>query len=171
MMACMVIYVSVGVTSLYPNGMDQPTSKGAGNCMICFTMFYIFCYALKWAPIAWIVTARVFPLRVKSKCMAPASASDWLWGFLISFFTPFITGAIKFYYGYVFVGSLCFSYFYVFFFVPESKGLTLEQIDEMWVEGVLSWKSTEWVPAARKNDQYSAEDLKLDDKPWCKRTA
>lgn len=103
--------------------------------------------------------------------MAPASASVWLWGFLISFFTPFITGAIKFYYGYVFVGCLCFSYFYVFFFVPESKGLTLEQIDEMWVEGVLSWKSTEWVPAARKNDQYSAEDLKLDDKPWYKRTA
>ncbi|CCE92263.1 sugar porter family MFS transporter TDEL_0E00200 [Torulaspora delbrueckii] len=171
MMACMVIYASVGVTRLYPNGMDQPTSKGAGNCMICFTMFYIFCYALSWAPIAWVVTAEVFPLRVKSKCMALASASNWLWGFLISFFTPFITGAINFYYGYVFVGCLCFSYFYVFFFVPESKGLTLEEIDEMWVEGVLPWRSTEWVPAARRNDQYNPEDLKHDDKPWYKRMA
>lgn len=169
MMACMVIYASVGVTRLHPNGMDAPTSQGAGNCMICFTMFYIFCYALTWAPIAWVVTAEVFPLRVKSKCMSLASASNWLWGFLISFFTPFITGAINFYYGYVFVGCLCFSFFYVFFFIPESKGLTLEEINEMWLEGVLPWKSADWVPAAKRGAGYDAEELKHDDKPWYKR--
>lgn len=169
MMACMVIYASVGVTRLYPNGMDQPSSKGAGNCMICFTMFYIFCYALTWAPIAWVVTAEVFPLRVKSKCMALASASNWLWGFLISFFTPFITGAINFYYGYVFVGCLCFAFFYVFFFIPESKGLTLEEINEMWLEGVLPWKSTSWVPAARRGANFNVEDFQHDEKPWYKR--
>lgn len=169
MMACMVIFASVGVTRLYPNGMDQPTSKGAGNCMICFTMFYLFCYALSWAPIAWVVTAEVFPLRVKSKCMALASASNWLWGFLISFFTPFITGAINFYYGYVFVGCLCFSFFYVFFFIPESKGLTLEEIDEMWMEGVLPWKSVNWVPSSRRGADYNVEALQVDDKPWYKR--
>lgn len=169
MMACMVIFASVGVTRLYPNGMDQPTSKGAGNCMICFTMFYLFCYALSWAPIAWVVTAEVFPLRVKSKCMALASASNWMWGFLISFFTPFITGAINFYYGYVFVGCLCFSFFYVFFFIPESKGLTLEEIDEMWMEGVLPWKSVNWVPSSRRGTDYDAAALEVDDRPWYKK--
>ncbi|CAI4432097.1 BCE_3a_G0017920.mRNA.1.CDS.1 [Saccharomyces cerevisiae] len=35
MTACMV-------TRLYPNGKDQPSSKGAGNCMIVFTFFYFF---------------------------------------------------------------------------------------------------------------------------------
>lgn len=169
MMVCMVVYASVGVTRLWPNGEDQPSSKGAGNCMIVFTCFYIFCYATTWAPIAWVVTAESFPLRVKSKCMAIASASNWIWGFLIAFFTPFITSAINFYYGYVFMGCLVFMYFYVFFFVPETKGLTLEEIQELWEEGVLPWKSASWVPPSKRDKGYDVEALQHDDKPWYKR--
>ncbi|CCE66170.1 hypothetical protein TPHA_0P00120 [Tetrapisispora phaffii CBS 4417] len=168
MMACMVIYASVGVTSLYPNGDDQPSSKGAGNCMIVFTCFYIFCYATTWAPVAWVITAESFPLRVKSKCMSIASAANWTWGFLIAFFTPFITSAINFYYGYVFMGCLVFMFFYVFLIVPETKGLTLEEINELWEEGVLPWKSAQWVPASRRAVDYDNELLTHDDKPWYK---
>ncbi|CAR23169.1 Hexose transporter 2 [Lachancea thermotolerans] len=171
MVACFVVYASVGVTKLYPNGADHPevTNKGAGNCMICFTCFYIFCFATTWAPIAYVVVSESFPLRVKSKCMAIATASNWLWGFLIAFFTPFITSAIHFYYGYVFMGCLVFAYFYVFFFVPETKGLTLEEVQELWEEGVLPWKSTSWVPSSRRGKDYNVEELKHDDKPWYRR--
>ncbi|AJV62337.1 Gal2p [Saccharomyces cerevisiae YJM1417] len=168
MMACMVIYASVGVTRLYPHGKSQPSSKGAGNCMIVFTCFYIFCYATTWAPVAWVITAESFPLRVKSKCMALASASNWVWGFLIAFFTPFITSAINFYYGYVFMGCLVAMFFYVFFFVPETKGLSLEEIQELWEEGVLPWKSEGWIPSSRRGNNYDLEDLQHDDKPWYK---
>ncbi|CAL9735874.1 high-affinity hexose transporter Hxt7p [Monosporozyma servazzii] len=169
MTACMVVYSSVGVTRLYPNGDDQPSSKGAGNCMICFTCFYIFCFATTWAPIPYIVNSETFPLRVKSKCMAVAQGCNWLWGFLISFFTPFITGAIDFYYGYVFMGCLCFSFFYVFFFIPETKGLTLEEVNTMWLEGTLPWKSTNWVPPSRRGADYDANAFSTDDKPIYKR--
>ena len=171
MVVCFVIYASVGVTRLYPDGANHPqnSNKGAGNCMIVFTCFYIFCFATTWAPIAYVVVSESFPLRVKSKAMALATAANWLWGFLIAFFTPFITSAIHFYYGYVFMGCLVFAYFYVFFFVPETKGLTLEEVQELWEEGVLPWKSTSWVPSSSRGVNYNAEDLKHDDKPWYKR--
>merc|ERR1711862_68413 len=45
MICCYVVYASVGVTRLWPNGQDQPSSKGAGNCMIVFACFFIFCFA------------------------------------------------------------------------------------------------------------------------------
>ena len=169
MTACMVVFASVGVTRLWPNGQDQPSSKGAGNCMIVFTCFYIFCFATTWAPIPFVVNSETFPLRVKAKCMAIAQASNWIWGFLIAFFTPFITGAINFYYGYVFMGCLCFSYFYVFFFIPETKGLTLEEVNTMWEEGVLPWKSPNWVPPSKRDASYDADAMMHDDKPWYKR--
>ncbi|CAI4395400.1 ALI_collapsed_G0029030.mRNA.1.CDS.1 [Saccharomyces cerevisiae] len=165
MTACMVIYASVGVTKLYPNGKDQPSSKGAGNCMIVFTCFYIFCFSCTWGPVCYVIISETFPLRVRSKCMSVATAANLLWGFLIGFFTPFITSAINFYYGYVFMGCLAFSYFYVFFFVPETKGLSLEEVDEMWMDGVLPWKSTSWVPASRRNVDYDKEKLQHDEKP------
>ncbi|CAI4555902.1 AEH_G0028060.mRNA.1.CDS.1 [Saccharomyces cerevisiae] len=144
MTACMVIYASVGVTRLYPNGKGQPSSKGAGNCMIVFTCFYIFCFSCTWGP-------------------------RLIMGVPNRFFTPFITSAINFYYGYVFMGCLAFSYFYVFFFVPETKGLTLEEVDEMWMDGVLPWKSESWVPASRRDGDYDNEKLQHDEKPFYKR--
>ncbi|KAL5335247.1 hypothetical protein BJX70DRAFT_401756 [Aspergillus crustosus] len=65
--------------------------------------------------------------------MAIATASNWLWNFLIGSFTPFITGDIDFAYGYVSAGFLFVAVFVVYFFVLESKGKTLEEIDMMYV--------------------------------------
>lgn len=64
--------------------------------------------------------------------MAVATAANWIWCFLISFFTPMITAAIHLYYGFVFTGCLIFSFFYVYFFVYETKGLSLEEVDELY---------------------------------------
>ena len=169
MVCCYVVYASVGVTRLWPNGQDQPSSKGAGNCMIVFACFYIFCFATTWAPIPYVVVSETFPLRVKSKAMSIATAANWLWGFLIGFFTPFITGAINFYYGYVFMGCMVFAYFYVFFFVPETKGLTLEEVNDMYAEGVLPWKSASWVPTSQRGANYDADALMHDDQPFYKK--
>ncbi|QLQ80706.1 hypothetical protein HG537_0E00590 [Torulaspora globosa] len=169
MVCCFVVFASVGVTRLWPHGQKNGASKGAGNCMIVFTMFYIFCFATTWAGGCYVIVSETFPLRVKSKGMAISTAANWMWGFLISFFTPFITNAINFYYGYVFMGCLVFAYVYVFFFIPETKGLTLEEVDTMWMEGVLPWKSASWVPPDRRGANYNAEELAHDDKPFYKR--
>ncbi|CCK68871.1 sugar porter family MFS transporter KNAG_0B04370 [Huiozyma naganishii CBS 8797] len=168
MICCYVVYASVGVTRLWADGQDNP-SKGAGNCMICFACFYIFCFATTWAPIAYVIISETFPLRIKSKAMSLATASNWIWGFLISFFTPFITQAINFSYGYVFMGCMVFAYFYVFFFVSETKGLTLEEVEVMYSEGVLPWKSSAWVPPSRRAADYDVDALMHDDVPFYKR--
>lgn len=169
MICCYVVYASVGVTRLYPNGKSQPSSKGAGNCMIVFTCFFIFSFATTWAPIAFVVVAETFPLRIKTKAMSISISANWTWNFLISFFTPFITDAINFYYGYVFMGCCVFAFLYVFFFVPETKGLTLEEVNTMWQENVLPWKSSNWVPPARRSADYNAEELAHDERSWYKK--
>lgn len=73
--------------------------------------------------------------------MALATASNWLWNFLIGFFTPFITGAIDFAYGYVFAGCLLAAALVVYFFVIEGKDRTLEELDWMYINKVKPWQS------------------------------
>ncbi|CCE65974.1 hypothetical protein TPHA_0N01930 [Tetrapisispora phaffii CBS 4417] len=169
MACCFLIYASVGVTRLYLDGYDGPTSKGAGNCLIVFTMFFIFCFANSWAPLAYVIVSETFPLRIRGRAMGLSIGANWIWGFLISFFTPFITGAIHFAYGYVFFGCLLFAFFYVFFFVCETSGLTLEEVDEMYIEGTLPWKSTSWVPPSQRGADYDVDAAGHDDRPWYKR--
>jgi hypothetical protein len=40
------------------------------------------------------------------------------------------------------LGCLLFTYF----FIPETKGLSLEQVDELYNDGIKPWQSTKWVP-------------------------
>jgi SP family sugar:H+ symporter-like MFS transporter len=76
--------------------------------------------------------------------MALATASNWLFNFLISFFTTFITNDIGYLYGLVFAGC-CFAMFWVvYFFVIESKDRSLEEIDTMYVLHVNPRTSAKW---------------------------
>ncbi len=65
--------------------------------------------------------------------------------FLLAFFTPFITSAIDFRYGYVFAGCNLLGGLLVYFFVVEGQGRTLEELDTMYIQGVLPWESSKWV--------------------------
>jgi hypothetical protein len=64
---------------------------------------------------------------------------------LFSFFTPFITKAIDFRYGYVFAGCNLAAGIGVYFFVIEGQGRTIEEIDTMYLLGVKPWESAKWV--------------------------
>nr|QFR37169.1 MFS transporter [Cyberlindnera americana] len=166
MIVCFAIFASLGVTKLYPNGKDHASNKGTGNAMIFFACIYIFFFATTWGPCCFVVVSEIYPIRIKSKAMGIASAANWLWGFLIAFFTPFITGDIGFYYGYVFLGCLVFSLFFVYFTIPHTQGLTLEEVDEMYATGVVAWKSSSFVPTRHFTQDFAfnkAKDSQLED--------
>lgn len=149
MFVCFIIFTLIGSQHLYINGYENTpdnTYKASGNAMIFITCLYIFFFASTWAGGVYCIISESYPLRIRSKAMSVATAANWLWGFLISFFTPFITSAIHFYYGFVFTGCLLFSFFYVYFFVAETKGLSLEEVDVLYASGTLPWKSAGWVP-------------------------
>ncbi|ANB14571.1 hexose transporter HXT6 [Sugiyamaella lignohabitans] len=153
-----VIYASMGAKALYPNGSDNDANVQVGKAMIFVTCGYIFCFATTWAPCAFVLVSELFPIRTRSKGMSLGLGANWLANFLLSFFTPFITGAIHFYYGFVFAGCNLFAIVFVYFFVHETKGLSLEQIDQLFVSGVMPWRSSGWVaPAIVDPSTYNEE--------------
>ncbi|KAF3985097.1 hypothetical protein FT663_03635 [Candidozyma haemuli var. vulneris] len=167
MFVCFVIYSVLGSVNLYIDGYDnteENTRKPTGNAMIFITCLYIFSFASTWAGGCYCIISETYPLRIRAKAMSVATAANWMWGFLISFFTPFITSAIHFYYGFVFTGCLLFSFFYVYFFVYETKGLSLEEVDEMYASGVSAWKSADWVPPSTAHMAH-ATGYAADEKP------
>ena len=150
MSICFLIYSLVGTQHLYIDKPGGASRKPDGDAMIFMTSLYVFFFASTWAGGVYSIISELYPLKVRSKAMGIASASNWLWGFLISFFTSFITDAIHFYYGFVFMGCLVFSIFFVYFMVYETKGLTLEEIDELYSTKVVPWKSAGWVPPSEE---------------------
>ena len=74
---------------------------------------------------------------------------DWLWNFLLSFFSPRIANDIGPLILLIFFGMLVFGYIYVYLFIPETKGLSLEEVDEMYRSGVKPWNSPRWRPSEK----------------------
>lgn len=141
MCVCEFIVAIVGVT----DGKD----KRAVSAMISFICIYIFFFATTWGPGAWVVIGEIFPLPIRSRGVGLATASNWLWNCIIAVITPYLVGTDKANLGakvFFIWGSLCFlCLVYAYLLIPETKGLTLEQVDRM-MEETTPRTSSRWVP-------------------------
>lgn len=158
MFMCFFIFSFVGE---YKLNRDDPTSTPqAGSILIVFACLFIVAFAATWGPLVWAVVGELYPARYRATCMALATASNWLWNFLISFFTTFITNDIHYFYGLIF-GCCCLSLaVFVFFFVIESNGRSLEEIDTMYVLHVNPIGSEKWVGGDLVN-QVATDNMHL----------
>ncbi|KAE8547883.1 hypothetical protein EYB25_009676 [Talaromyces marneffei] len=143
MFVCFLIFASIGHFSL--DRQTPANTPAAGKAMVCFACFFILGYASTWAPMVWAICAELYPSEFRARAMAMSTASNWLWNFLLAFFTPFITSAIDFRFGYVFAGCMFAAAFVVYFAVIEGKDRTLEEIDTMYVQRVKPWESSKYV--------------------------
>jgi SP family sugar:H+ symporter-like MFS transporter len=144
MFMCFMVFSSLGHFAL--DQMNPQNTQSIGYVMIVFACLFIAGFAMTWGPIIWAVVGEIYPSRYRAKCMGLATASNWTWNFLISFFTPYITGAIDYRYGYIFAACCFTGAVVVYFFVCESHGRTLEEIDTMYILGVNPRTSAKWEP-------------------------
>ena len=144
MCACQIIVASVG-TAL-------PGSEVASKVLIAFVCFYIFFFASSWGPVAWVVTGELYPLKTRAKCLSITTATNWLFNWAIAYSTPYMVddgpGNANLKAKVFFVwGGFCFlACFFVWFMIYETKGLTLEQVDELYSKTAKAWKSKAFVP-------------------------
>ncbi|KAK5958514.1 Plasma membrane low glucose sensor [Knufia fluminis] len=150
MSVCQLIVASVG-TAL-------PDSTVANKCLIAFVCIYIFFFACSWGPCAWVVTGESFPLKARAKGLSMTTASNWLLNFAIAYATPYMVDAgpgnanmgskVFFVWG----GFCVICTFFVYFCVYETKGLSLEQVDELYAKIPHAWQSKGFVPTVNFQD-------------------
>ena len=97
-----------------------------------------------------MVTGELFPLNVRAKCLSLTTATNWLLNFAIAYATPYLVDEEHASLGsrvFFIWGSFCgVCALFVWFFIYETKGLSLEQVDELY--GVVSkaWESKNFRP-------------------------
>ena len=165
-----IIGVTVGFNHTHPNPSDPTTTLAnnvpAVNAQIAFIAIFIFFFASTWGPAAWIVIGEIFPLPIRSRGVGLSTASNWLWNTIIAVITPYMVDKDK---GYLqssvfFVwGGLCTcACVYAYFLVPETKGLSLEQVDKM-MEETTPRTSAKWKPTSTFASTVSSKGQFLDD--------
>ncbi|KAF1833045.1 general substrate transporter [Decorospora gaudefroyi] len=151
MAVCQFIVAITGTVAGIENLAAQQT-------LIAFVCIYIFFFACSWGPVAWVVTGEIFPLKVRAKSLSMTTASNWLFNFGIGYATPYMVndgpgnanlGAKVFFVW----GGFCFiCIFFVWSMIYETKGLSLEQVDELYGKCAHAWKSPGFVPSVSFQD-------------------
>ncbi|KUL81931.1 hypothetical protein ZTR_10352 [Talaromyces verruculosus] len=123
-------FIVAGLYGAY--GTNWPAHKAAGWVAVVFVWLYEVNFGYSWGPGAWVVVAEVFPLGVRAKAISIGASSNWLNNFAIGQATPDMVAKMK--YGtFIFFGVMCFiGAAFVYFVVPETKNLTLEEMDEVF---------------------------------------
>ncbi|KAG2234162.1 general substrate transporter [Thamnidium elegans] len=101
------------------------------GAIIAFVFIFQATYAYSWGPVAYIYPAEISNMRTRAKTIGLAYGLNWAVGIFMTFVMPiFMTETV--YGGYYFFGACCTILFAGSFFLPETKGKTLEEIDRMF---------------------------------------
>jgi SP family xylose:H+ symportor-like MFS transporter len=114
-------------------------SYAAGMWGLVAVVGYIAGFSLSWGPIVWVMLSEIFPNSIKGKAMAIAVAAQWIanlfvsWSFKVldgnsALNTAFNHGFAYWIYGVMSILAALF----VMKYVPETKGRSLEAIQELW---------------------------------------
>lgn len=133
-------------------------STVSNKVLIAFVCVYIFFFASSWGPVAWVVTGELFPLKARAKCLSITTATNWLLNWGIAYSTPYLVnggaGNANLQSRVFFIwGGFCFiGLIFVYTCVYETKGLSLEQVDELYSKVSVAWKSPGFVPSVHYTD-------------------
>lgn len=89
---------------------------------------------------------------MRSLAQACAAASNWLWNFLVSRFTPQMFTKMGYGVYFFFASLMILSVFFVFFLIPETKGIPLENMDRLFEEKPI-WRAHGKVLAKIRDDE------------------
>jgi SP family xylose:H+ symportor-like MFS transporter len=100
---------------------------------------YIAGFALSWGPVAWVMLSEMFPNAIKGKAMGLAVAAQWIANLLVSASFKVLDGNsglnAMFNHGFaywIYGGMSVLAALFVIRYVPETKGRSLEAIQELW---------------------------------------
>jgi len=148
-------------------GVTLPAENTSGQkALVALVCIYIAFFASTWGPIAWVITGEIFPLNVRAKAMSLSVASNWLWNFGIGYATPYLVnvqpGSAGLQSKVFFIwGSTCFCcIIFTYFCVPETKGLSLEQIDIMY-QNTTPVKSLAYRRRLIANDVHASDAVAI----------
>ena len=117
-------------------------AKVVGLGALVAVVVYIGGFAFSWGPVAWVLLAEMFPNSIKGKGLGLAVAAQWLANLVVSASFKVLDGNSTlnalFNHGFaywIYGGMSVLAALFVIRYVPETKGRSLEAIQDLWGKG------------------------------------
>jgi SP family myo-inositol transporter-like MFS transporter 13 len=118
------------VTTYDPTALSKTAS---GVLFLILLFWYLMCFAPGMGPVPWIVNSEIYPLQKRTVAAGLATMANWGSNALVSQTFPILMGSIGTGGTFLIIAALAgLSLLFVLKVVPETKGLSLEEMDELF---------------------------------------
>ncbi|KAI1632500.1 general substrate transporter [Biscogniauxia mediterranea] len=109
----------------------EPVPPAGYVALVCIFVFAAF-FQFGWGPACWILVSEIPTARLRPLNVALGAATQWLFNFVVAKAVPTMLTTCG--YGtYLIFGSFgVIMWFFVWFFIPETKGVSLEHMDKLF---------------------------------------
>lgn len=98
--------------------------------IVVFLSIYVAFYSFTWAPLTWVLVGEIFPLAIRGRSSGVASSFNWIGSFAVGLLFPIMTASMPQELVFVVFGIICLlGVLFVKFYVPETRGRSLEDIE------------------------------------------
>ncbi|KAI1370121.1 putative maltose permease [Hypoxylon crocopeplum] len=114
----------------------HPNTESSGKALVGMSVLYIIAYNSMVAPYAWLSGGELSSQRLRSHTFGLATGIGFFFAWLTTFTAPYFINPDSLNwgpkYGYIWTGACAAAGIWIFYFLPEVKDRTLEEIDEMF---------------------------------------
>jgi SP family arabinose:H+ symporter-like MFS transporter len=108
-------------------------TQGSGLAILGFVMVFAAAHAIGNGAVCWVIISEIFPTKVRGRAMSIATMALWIVAYVGNLIFPLMqkhlgsSGTF-----WCFSAAALVNLLFVLFLVPETKGRSLEQIEDMW---------------------------------------
>jgi SP family xylose:H+ symportor-like MFS transporter len=114
--------------------------QSVGMLSLIGVLIFIASFALSMGPVVWVLLSEMFPNKIRSVAMSIAVAAQWAANYVVSQTFPIVmgsetnisqpwNGSLPYF---IFIGFIVVIMYLTYKFIPETKGKSLEEIEEFW---------------------------------------
>lgn len=115
-------------------------NKPVSSAIVACSYLFVATFATTWGPVSWTYPSEIFPSKVRAKAVSLATASNWFWNMVLAFAVPPLLWNISYKMYYIFAAFNAAAFVHMSLMAPETKGYTLEEMDEVFDSGLPAWK-------------------------------
>ncbi|MNF78145.1 D-xylose-proton symporter [compost metagenome] len=126
----LMLFGSIGLSIIYAILGACYYFEVTGIFVLILVISAIAVYAMTLAPVTWVVLSEIFPIRVRAMAMGVATFSLWTACFILTYTFPLLNNSLGAFGTFWLYGVVCLlGYIYLRMNLPETKGKTLEEIE------------------------------------------
>ncbi|KAJ4316010.1 high affinity glucose transporter [Fusarium piperis] len=143
------LFVTGALQQHYGQPQDDPDSdvswvvkdnRPVSSAIVACSYLFVATFATTWGPTSWTYPAEIYPSQIRAKAVSISTSTNWFWNMVLAFAVPPLLWNINYKMYYIFGTFNAAAFIHMFLTAHETKGFTLEEMDDVFDSGHPAWR-------------------------------